>query len=156
MTPPKNPQRLLCEEITSSFSTNHPCAQWFGSIERSVMELARQVENLATDVKELTKQVSGQEKMVDFLQDSLLPQFQDIPEKITESITEHRESCPANRRAMKRAEGLTTNSDTEMPRPEKESGKFTIPKFVLYIGAAIGTAVAVGGYLLTYLLGGSN
>lgn len=151
--PPKSQQRALCEEITSSFSTNHPCAQWFASIEGSVRELAKQVENVALDVKFLTEKVLQQEMMIKLWKEEFFPQVKEVPDKISEEIEDHEAKCLARRRAQLQAEDITGVVKVPMKEsrmPEKPKG-FTIPKVVIYIGVVLGTAIAIGGYVLAYL-----
>lgn len=146
----KSQQRMQCEEITSTFSTNHPCAQWFGAIERSVVELSRQVENVALDVKDLTEKVIGQEKLMALIREEFLPQIRKIPETIEKEIHKHKKDCLASTKAMKKAEENGNHMEVRTSRAPGSKG-FSIPKVVIYIGVIIGTAIAIGGYVLAYL-----
>jgi hypothetical protein len=150
--PPKSQQRQLCEEITSSFSTNHPCAQWFSAIERSVAELARQVENLACDVKDLTERVIEQATTMKFIEKEFFPQIREIPDTVDDAIGKHKKECLASTKAIKKAESSSNGNIEERTSRSPQSKGFTIPKFVVYIGVIVGSAIAAGGWLLYYLI----
>lgn len=153
--PPKSQQRQQCEEITSNFTPTHPCAQWFSAIERSVIELSRQVENVALDVKELTSKVISQEALLNLIKEEYFPQIKEVPEEIETAIDRHKRECLASTKALKKAEGLygvngsNNGNQKESITPSKKG--FTIPKIVIYIGVVLGTAIAIGGYVLAYL-----
>lgn len=149
---PKPQQRLLCEEVTGSIPTDHPCARWFSSIERSVIELSHQVENVALDVKDLAAKVISQEAMMKMWKEEFFPQVKNLPDKIDEEIEDHKQNCLAHRRAQLQAEDIT-NTNLKLPSrvPKEEKKGFSIPKIVIYIGVVVGTAIAVGGYVLAYL-----
>lgn len=151
----KSQQRLLCEEVTGTIPVDHPCARWFSSIERSVIELSHQVENVALDVKDLAAKVISQEAMMKMWKEEFFPQVKEVPNKISEEIEEHETKCLARRRAQLQAEDITntnTKLHSRMPKEEKEDKKgFTIPKLIIYIGVIIGTAIAIGGYILAYI-----
>jgi hypothetical protein len=149
----KSQQRLLCEEVTGTIPVDHPCARWFSSIERSVIELSHQVENVALDVKDLATKVISQEAMMKMWKEEFFPQVKTLPDKIDEEIEDHKRNCLANRRAQLQAEDITNTNiklPSRMPAREEKKG-FTIPKIVIYIGVVVGTAIAVGGYVLAYL-----
>jgi hypothetical protein len=151
--PPKSQQRQQCEEITSNFTPSHPCAQWFSAIERSVIELSRQVENVALDVKELTSKVISQAALLTLIKEEYFPQIKAVPEEIEDAIHKHKKDCLASTKALKRAEssdnGNSNGNQKESINPSKKG--FSIPKIVIYIGVVVGTAIAVGGYVLAYL-----
>lgn len=157
MNPPK--VRQECDdEITGSFPTVRSCIQSFAKIESAVSELSRQVESLADDVKEFSKLVISHsqslESVWETIREEILPQTRGFTDKMDDRVADHEKFCPALRRAMRRAEGLSTDSDTKISVKEvrEKNGKFTIPKIVVYIGVGVGVALAVGGYVLAYLI----
>lgn len=148
----KSQQRLLCEEVTGTIPVDHPCARWFSSIERSVIELSHQVENVALDVKDLALKVISQEAMMQMWKEEFFPQVKGLPDKIDEEIEDHKKNCLANRRAQLQAEDIAnTGTKVHSIAPKEDKKGFSIPKIVIYIGVVVGTAIAVGGYVLAYL-----
>jgi hypothetical protein len=148
MTPPR-----CDEDVTGSISTAKSCAVWFAQIEASVRELSRQVEGMAEDVKELTKQVLVQGQSLssawETIKTDIVPNIRESDKSISEAITDHEDSCPAHRKAMKRAEGGNGNgSDTRMPVYRRDSSVFNIPKWVVYLGVGLGVALAVCGLVI--------
>jgi len=155
MTPP----RSRCEEdATGSISNARSCAVWFSQLESAVRELSKQVEGMSFDVKELSKQVIIQGQSLgsawDVIKADLLPNVREADNSINEAIAGHVEACPAHKRAMRRAEGNNHSSDTNISVSSfrGESSKFTIPKWIVYLGTGVGIALSVGAYALYRLL----
>lgn len=149
MTSPK------CEmDATGSISTTRSCQTWFSQLEGAVRELSKQIESLATDVKELSKQVILQGQSLNSswvtIKEDLTPNIRKVPEEIDEAVQGHESSCPARKRAMRLAEGQSI-----IPESVPKESKFSIPKILIYsaiaIGVTIGAAIIAVIYLKQYL-----
>lgn len=147
------------------------CGQMFGIIAEGLDDLKSDVAEARKDIGAVNERIAAQEAKTHSAWHSISrieKRMNLVPRENAESIARHEAACPGRDYARIKLAKTTTSSEIPRPAREDETGRISqpsfalalgdttvnglqVPKWVVYIGVAIGVAIAASGYILNAL-----